>query len=181
MNGSPAEPKAFVAMSSMPAPTSGTPVNASPSVTPAPWMLWPPVWSTRPASANDEITPWTLAPTTTHSETQAQVATSATISRRRAAGSSLQNFSIVVSSRGLHPEDAESRFGDRCVEGGFEPEGQDAPGIERVDDPVVPEAGGREVRRTFPLVGFEDRRLEGVALRVVGELATDRGQDAGGL
>src|SRR5687768_8648461 len=127
MNGSPAVSNAPIVRSPMPGPTSGTSDMASPRVAPAPWMLVPPAWSTRPASANDEITSWIFAPTTAQSATQAHVATSATISRARAAGVSLQNFSIVASWRELHPEDAEPRFGDRRVEGRFEAQGEDAP------------------------------------------------------
>ena len=45
-----------------------------------------------------------------------------------------------------HPEDAESCFGYRRVERGLEAKGEDAPRVHRVDDPVVPEPGRREVR-----------------------------------
>ena len=54
---------------------------------------------------------------------------------------------------------------------------QDAPRVERVDDPVVPESGGREVWRALALVRLEDRRLERIAVGVRREAATDRGQD----
>src|SRR6188474_199596 len=136
MNGSPAVAKTPVATSLMPLPTSGTSAKAAPRLAPAPWMLVPPAWSTRPASANAEIVSWILAPITAHSATHAHVATSATISRVRAAGVSLQNFSIVASVGWLHPKDAEPRFGNRRMQRRLHTERQHAPGVERVDDAV---------------------------------------------
>ena len=69
-------------------------------------------------------------------------------------------------ARGSHPEHAEARLRDRGVERRVEAHREDAAGVERVDDAVVPESGGGEVRRAFALVGLEDRRLEGVAFLV---------------
>src|SRR5688572_22137232 len=94
-NGSPAVAKAPVVISPIPTPTSGTSRSAPPREAPAPWMLAPPRCRARPASANDEMTSWIFTPTTTHSDTHTHVAMSATISRARAVGISLQNFSIV--------------------------------------------------------------------------------------
>src|SRR5438093_9784498 len=69
-------------------------------------------------------------------------------------------------ARASHPEDAELRVRDGGVERGFEADRQDAPGVKWIDDAVVPESGGGEVGRALALVGVEDRRLEGVALRI---------------
>src|SRR5688572_22521994 len=181
MNGSLTVPKAPVARSPMPGPTNGTSSSAPPSEEPAPWMLVLPAWRTRPASENDEMTSWTFAPRRTQNDTQMHVARSAITSRARASGTSLHNFNIVASWHDLHPEDAEPRLGDRGVEGRVESQREDAPRIERVDDPVVPEPGRREIRRPLALVRVEDRRLEGIAFRVVLEPAADRGQDPGRL
>src|SRR5205823_5110189 len=51
-----------------------------------------------------------------------------------------------------HAEDAERRFGNRGVVRGGEAEREHAPRVERVDDPVVPEACGRVVRVALRLV-----------------------------
>ena len=80
---------------------------------------------------------------------------------------------VVVHGSTLHAEDAELGVRDRGVEGGLEADGEDAAGVERVDDPVVPEPGGGEVRVALALVRLEDRRLERVALGVGGEAAAD--------
>ena len=47
-----------------------------------------------------------------------------------------------------HPEDPEARLRDRRVERRLDAHRQDAPRVERVDDPVVPQPGRREVRAT---------------------------------
>src|SRR6476469_9403963 len=82
---------------------------------------------------------------------------------------------------GSHPEDAEPGLGNRGVERRLEPDGQHAPGIERVDDPVVPDPGRREIRRALALVVLEDRRLEGIALPLGLELAADGREHSGRL
>src|SRR4051794_11908696 len=81
----------------------------------------------------------------------------------------------------LHPEDAEARLRDRRMDGGLDPERQDAPRVERIDDAVVPQPRGREVRRALALVGLEDRCLEGVPSGVVRERPPDRRENARGL
>ena len=48
---------------------------------------------------------------------------------------------------GSHPEDAEARLRDRRVERGGDAQGEDPPRVERIDDAVVPQPGGREVGR----------------------------------
>src|SRR3954471_22249823 len=68
--------------------------------------------------------------------------------------------------RGLHPEDAEPGLRNRRVQRGLEPDREDAAGVERVDDAVVPQPRGGEVGRPFTLVCLEDGRLEGLALDV---------------
>src|SRR5512145_661823 len=87
-----------------------------------------------------------------------------------------------------HPEDAVRRRGDRGVGGGCEAHAEDPAGVDRVDHPVVPQAGGRVVRRALLLVLLTDRRLERL-LVVGGPLAalgldavtTDGREDRGGL
>src|SRR5690348_11467042 len=62
-------------------------------------------------------------------------------------------YAIVLLS---HAEDAERRLGDRRVERGREAEREDAPRVERVDDPVVPEPRGGVVRAPLAVVGLAD-------------------------
>src|SRR6478735_10604413 len=82
---------------------------------------------------------------------------------------------------GSHPEDAKPGLGNRGVERRLEPDREHPAGVERVDDPVVPDPGRREIRRALALVGLEDRRLEGIALPLGLELAADGGEDSGRL
>ena len=56
--------------------------------------------------------------------------------------------------------------GDLGVQGGADAEREDSPGVERIDDPVVPQPGGRVVGGALALVLGQDRRLEGVALLI---------------
>ena len=72
----------------------------------------------------------------------------------------------------LHPEDAEGRLRDRRVQRRGNPEGDDLAGVDRIDDPVVPEARGRVVRASLAVVLRAD---------LVGIGAPDRREDGGGL
>src|SRR5437016_5766500 len=69
------------------------------------------------------------------------------------------------STRGkLHSKDAERRRRDRRVQRGRDPEREDVARLDRIEDAVVPEAGGRVVRITLRLVLGEGRGGERVAL-----------------
>src|SRR3546814_1087428 len=60
-----------------------------------------------------------------------------------------------------HPEQAEARVrGDRGIEAGGNGEAEHVAGLDRVDDPVVPQPGGGVVRIAFVLVALADRGLE---------------------
>ena len=65
-----------------------------------------------------------------------------------------------LSSWPSHPEDAVGRLGDRGMGSGGQAHPEHPAGLERVDDAVVPEPGGRVVRRALVLVLVADRRLE---------------------
>jgi hypothetical protein len=62
----------------------------------------------------------------------------------------------------LHPEDAELRVRDRRIQRGTQAQRQHAARVGRVDDTVVPQAGGGEIRMALLLVLAPDRRLEGL-------------------
>src|SRR5574343_487131 len=64
----------------------------------------------------------------------------------------------------LHPEDAELGFFGRGVHRGGEAQAEHAAGVGRIDDAVVPEAGGGVVGVALGLVLLADRRLEGFFL-----------------
>src|SRR5262249_30869622 len=72
----------------------------------------------------------------------------------------------------LHAEDAEAGLRDRRVERGGDAEGEHASGVERVDDPVVPQPRGRVVgvalllvlRTDLVRVGVADHREHGRSL-----------------
>src|SRR5439155_12903655 len=66
-----------------------------------------------------------------------------------------------------HPEHAELRVGDGRIEGGIDAQGKDPPRVQRIDDAVGPQAGRREIRRTFPLVRLERGLLEPVPLLLI--------------
>ena len=59
-----------------------------------------------------------------------------------------------------HPEDAEAGLGDGGVERGRDAERQDHARVQRIDDAVVPEAGGAVIRAALRLVLLPDRRGE---------------------
>src|SRR5216684_5510526 len=63
-----------------------------------------------------------------------------------------------------HPEHAESRFRDRRVQGGGDPEAEDGPRLRGRDHAVVPEARRRIIRTALFLVFREDRGLHRVDL-----------------
>src|SRR3954463_4522280 len=62
-----------------------------------------------------------------------------------------------------HTKDAEGGLFARRVAGGREPEREDATSVERVDDPIVPEARSREIGVPFALVGLANLVLVDVA------------------
>src|SRR5690348_13823555 len=59
-----------------------------------------------------------------------------------------------------HPEDAEARRLDRCIQGGGEGEAEDAARVYRVDDAVVPETRGGVVGMALGFVLGADWRFE---------------------
>src|SRR6185312_8711349 len=71
---------------------------------------------------------------------------------------------IIPCIRRSHPEHAELRVADGGVEAGAQCKCQDAAGIGRGDDAVVPKAGGRVVGVALVFVFLADRRLEGLGL-----------------
>src|SRR5574343_606635 len=88
----------------------------------------------------------------------------------------------------LHPEDAELGFFGRGVHRGREAKAEYPPGISRVDDAVVPQAGRGVVGVALGFVLLADRRLEGGFFLgrpgLAGgfdAVALDRGQHAGRL
>src|SRR5439155_332072 len=66
---------------------------------------------------------------------------------------------------GSHPEHAEARRLDRGVQAGRQGQPQNAPGLPRVEDAVVPQPPRRIIRTPLALVALQDRLLEGSGLR----------------
>src|SRR5947209_13855123 len=78
-----------------------------------------------------------------------------------------------------HPEDAVVRLGNGGVVGGGDGQRQREAGVARVDDAVVPQAGGRVIGVALAVVLVPDRLLEGLFLLLGGEAALlHRGQHA---
>src|SRR5258705_11342156 len=94
VSGVPAPAKASRAMSRACEPTNGRRASDSPR-SPPPWTsVWPPAWTDRPASAKLDRNTNNRHTTTDQKTTQISVVKSASISRDRARGSSLQSLII---------------------------------------------------------------------------------------
>src|SRR3954468_2656790 len=77
-----------------------------------------------------------------------------------------------------HPKDAELRLFDRGVQGCGDGEAEQAPGIGRIDDAVVPEPRARIVGMALGLVLLAQRLLEGFLVLFRFEIAADGSEDA---
>src|SRR5262249_47576840 len=65
-----------------------------------------------------------------------------------------------------HAENAKWSGRDLRVERGREAEAQHHSGVDRIDDTIVPQSGGREIRIPFRFISGKRRRRERLALRV---------------
>src|SRR5579862_612388 len=86
---------------------------------------------------------------------------------------------VVPGTGTSHPEDAVAGRLERGAGGRRQREPEDPAGAGRVDDPVVPQPGGRIVRVALVLVLLADTGL--VAAGAAADATADRGQHARGL